>query len=110
MIKVVFGNPIIFIEGKTTKMKMCAQLKFNGAVGYTKIFKSTIKLKDNDKYDLQKAKTILQTLCEAKAYVWARDKATKMRNEERKILNDLDNFIEKSSHIIHHYIEFLKPL
>lgn len=110
MIKVVFDNPVIVIKGKTTEMKMYATLRFNGAVGYIKMFKSTIKLKDGDKYDLQKAKTILQTLCEAKAYIWAKQKAIKMRDDERKILNDLDAFIEKSNHIIHHDIEYLKPL
>lgn len=110
MTKLVFSNPIMELCGKTTKMSICATLCYNKIPFKAKTFKSSITLKEGDTYNLQVAKNILQTLCESKAYIWAKTIAKKVIPDEQKVVNDFIYFRDKCDKVIHHNIDYLKNI
>lgn len=107
MTKLVFSIPIMELCGKTTKMSICATLCYNNIAFKAKTFKSSITLKEGDTYNLQVAKNILQTLCENKAYIWAKEIAKKVIPDEQKIVNDFIDFRNKCDEIIKHNVDYL---
>lgn len=110
MIKVKFTNPIIRLKGKTTIMSMTCKILIDTSIYKEKIFISKITLKDGDKYDLNKARTILQTTIEQKGYKWAYDIINKKRKIFYEDYSECDDFCTKATHIINHDKEYLETL
>ena len=110
MIKVKFTNPIIRLKGKTTIMSMTCKLCIDKCVYKEKIFISKVTLKDNDKYDLNKARMILQTIIEKRSYEWAYDIINKKRKIFYEDYSECDNFCIKATHTIAHDGEYLTNL
>jgi hypothetical protein len=110
MIKVKFINPIIRLKGKTTIMSITCKLCIDKCVHKEKIFISKVTLKDDDKYDLNKARTILQTIIERKGYEWAYDIINKQRKVFYENYSECDDFCTKATHIIDHDEKYLETL
>lgn len=110
MIKVKFSNPTIVLNGKETIMTITALLRWDKLICYTKRFTHKITLKNGDKYDLNKAKNILQTYIEQRAYLWAKKVIDKQIEKEQIIINDLKSFSEKAIHIIEHDSDYLNNI
>lgn len=108
--KLKFGNPVITLDGVITTMVMHAILSYDNKYIKSKVFRHKITLRKEDKYDLNKAKNILQTIIEQKAYIWAKKFIDKEMDKERAILNEMKMFFTKAKHIIIHDNEYLKQL
>lgn len=110
MIKVTFTLPVIRLNGKTTTMTMRCQI-FSDKIFYKeKRFTNKVTLKDDDKYDLNKARTILQTTIEQKGYKWAYDIIDKLRKTFYENYSKCDDFCIKATHIIDHDEKYLETL
>lgn len=110
MIKVKFTLPVIKLNGKTTTMTMICQIFIDKSFYKEKRFTNKITLKDDDKYDLNKARTILQTTIEQKSYKWAYDIIDKLRKTFYENYSECDDFCTKATHIIDHDKEYLETL
>lgn len=108
--KLKFSNPFIILEGTKTSMKIVANLNYNDITVRAKQFDKTITLHQKDKYDLNKAKNILQASIEQKAYLWAKKFIDKEIEKEQNILNALKAFSEKATHIIEHDNGYINKL
>ena len=108
--KLKFSNPIIILEGNKTSMSIRALLKPNKRSIVSKEFNKTITLHQKDKYDLNKAKNILQASLEQKAYLWAKKHIDKEIEKEQNILNSMKSFSEKAAHIIEHDNDYINKL
>lgn len=107
--KLHFGNPVIILEGNKTSMSIRATLY--GKIAFAcKEFDKSIILHKKDKYDLNKAKNILQACLEQKAYLWAKKIIDKEIEHEQKILNNMTTFSEKATHIIEHDGNYINQL
>lgn len=108
--KLHFSNPVIILEDNKTSMNIIATLKYGKrAFTYKKFYKS-IKLHKKDKYDLNKAKNILQASLEQKAYLWAKKIIDKEIEKEQNILNNMLEFSKKATHIIEHDGNYINKL
>lgn len=105
-----FGNPVIILEGNKTSMSIRAGLKYGKKVFISKEFDKSIILHEKDKYDLNKAKNILQASLEQKAYLWAKKTIDKQIERETGYLNDMNAFSEKATHIIEHDAIYINKL
>lgn len=111
MIKLRFSNPIVYLNGKETIMTMLCSIVYNNkTVLHCKKFNSKITLKNNDKYDLNKARLILQTTIEKEAYKWAYNKVSMIEKSMYKKYTDADSFCRKATHVIEHDKEYLEAL
>lgn len=110
MIKVKFTNPIIRLKGKTTIMSMTCKILINTSIYKEKIFISKITLKDDDKYDLNKARIILQTTIEKRGYKWADNIINKLRKIYFDKYSEYESFCIKATHIIDHDEKYLETL
>ena len=108
--KLKFSNPVIILEGTKTSMTIIATLNYGKATIKSKKFDKTITLHQKDKYDLNKAKNILQASLEQKAYLWAKKYIDKEIEKEQNILNTLKAFSEKATHIIEHDNGYINKL
>lgn len=108
--KLYFGNPIITLENTKTSMSIRAIIKYGKWSFYCKDFYKSITLNKKDKYDLNKAKNILQTSLEQKAYIWAKKIIDKVIVNEQNYLNSLKAFSEKATHIIEHDADYINKL
>lgn len=108
--KLHFGNPIIIIEGIKTSISIRATLKYGKTAFACKEFDKSITLHKKDKYDLNKAKNILQASLEQEAYLWAKKIIDKEIKNEQKILNSMTTFSEKATHIIEHDADYINKL
>jgi len=108
--KLNFNNPVIFLEGNKTSMSIRATLKYGENDFYYKDFNKSIILHKKDKYDLNKAKNILQALLEQKAYLWAKKMIDKEIEKEKHTLNSMLEFSEKATHIIEHDATYINKL
>lgn len=108
--KLKFSNPLILLEGNKTSMQIVASLEYNKKSINSKTFAKSITLHEKDKYDLNKAKNILQTSIEQLAYLWAKKIIDKEVEVEKEILNDLNGFSEKATHIIEHDGSYINTL
>jgi len=110
MIKLKFSNPIIKINGKETIMIIGCQLCIGNFLLNSKKFTHKITLKENDVYDLNKAKDILQAIIEQKAYIWAKKFIDKQIISFEKIIKIRKSFSEKADHIIKHDETYINQL
>lgn len=110
MIKLKFSNPVIRINGKKTIMSIICQLCIANIPIISKKLTHKVTLKDNDKYDLNKARLILQTTIEKEAYKWAYNKVSIIERDMYKKYTDADSFCKKAKHIIEHDKEYLEAL
>lgn len=110
MIKIKFTNPIIRLNGKTTIMSMTCKLCIDKCVYKEKIFISKITLKDDDKYDLNKARMILQTIIEKRSYKWAYDIINKKKKIFYNDFSECDDFCIKAKYVIDHDKEHIENL
>ena len=110
MIKIKFTLPIIKLNGKTTTMAMTCQILSGTSIYKEKRFINKVTLKDGDKYDLNKARTILQTIIERKGYEWAYDIINKQRKVFYENYSECDDFCTKATHIIDHDEKYLETL
>lgn len=110
MIKIKFTLPIIELNGKTTTMSMRCRILIGTSIYKEKVFTNKITLKDGDKYDLNKARTILQTIIERKGYEWAYDIINKQRKIFYENYSECDDFCTKATHIIDHDEKYLETL
>ena len=108
--KLIFGKPIIILEGTKTSMSIRATLEYNKKAFHCKEFDKSITLHKKDKYDLNKAKNILQASLEQKAYLWAKKIIDKAIIDEQNYLNNLNAFSEKATHIIEHDADYINKL
>lgn len=109
--KLHFGTPIIILEGNKTSMSIRATLKYGKKTSFVcKEFDKSITLHKNDKYDLNKAKNILQVSLEQKAYLWAKKIIDREIKNEQKVLNNMTTFSEKADHIIKHDADYINQL
>lgn len=108
--KLHFSNPIITLESTKTSMSIRATIKYGKWPFYCKDFYKSITLHKKDKYDLNKAKNILQASLEQKAYIWAKKIIDKAITSEQNYLNSLKTFSEKAVHIIEHDADYINKL
>lgn len=108
--KLKFSNPIIILEGNKTSMNIKALLNYDKISIIAKEFDKTITLHQKDKYNLNKAKNILQASLEQKAYLWAKKYIDKEIEKEQNILNNMKSFSEKAAHIIEHDSNYINKL
>ena len=108
--KLYFGNPNIILEGNKTSMSIRATLEYNKKAFHCKEFDKSITLHKKDKYDLNKAKNILQASLEQEAYLWAKKIIDKEIIKEQNILNSMTSFSEKATHIIEHDADYINKL
>ena len=108
--KLHFSNPIITLENTKTSMSIRATIKYGKGDFYCKDFYKSITLHKKDKYDLNKAKNILQASLEQKAYLWAKNIINKAIINEQNYLNSLKAFSEKATHIIEHDGDYINKL
>lgn len=109
-LKLKFNAPVIILEDNKTSMSIRATLIYNKEAIKLKEFDKTITLHKEDKYDLNKAKNILQTSLEQEAYIWAKkciDDAIKNLENRLKSLNE---FSEKATRIIEHDGDYINKL
>jgi len=110
MIKLKFSNPIIKLKDKETIMRIKCQLCIENIIIKDKIFTHKITLKENDVYDLNKAKDILQAIIEQKAYIWAKKDVDKQILTFKRILKVRESFSEKATRIIEHDGDYINKL
>ena len=108
--KLHFDNPIIILEGNKTSMSIRATLKYSKTAFACKEFDKSITLHKTDKYDLNKAKNILQASLEQKAYIWAKKIIDREIEKEKCILDTMFTFSEKANHIIKHDTDYINKL
>lgn len=108
--KLQFGNPVIVLEGNKTSMTITVRFRYNKIAFTGKKFKKSITLHKKDKYDLNKAKNILQASLEQKAYLWAKKIIDKEIEKEKHILDNLLAFSNKATHIIEHDANYINKL
>lgn len=108
--KLHFGSPVIILEGNKTSMSIRATLKYNKTAFACKEFDKSVTLHKNDKYDLNKAKNILQASLEQKAYIWAKKIIDREIKNEQKVLNSMTTFSEKATRIIEHDGDYINKL
>lgn len=108
--KLEFSNPIIILEGNKTSMKIKVIFKYNKKTFHCKEFNKSITLHKNDKYDLNKAKNILQVCLEQQAYLWAKKIIDKEIEKEQNFLNSMKTFSEKATYIIEHDADYINKL
>lgn len=108
--KLHFGNPVIILEGNKTSMSIRATLKYGKKAFTCKEFDKSITLHNKDKYDLNKAKNILQACLEQKAYLWAKKIIDKEITNAQNSLNTMNAFSEKATHIIEHDADYINKL
>lgn len=109
-LKLHFTNPVIILEGNKTLMSIKAILTYNKKAFNCKKFDKSITLHKNDKYDLNKAKNILQASLEQKAYLWAKKIIDKEIEKEKITLNIMNTFSEKATRIIEHDGDYINKL
>ncbi len=110
MIKLKFLNPIIKTNDKKTIMSIKCYLCFENIPLSYKKFIHKVTLKENDVYDLNKAKNILQAIIEQKAYIWAKKHIDKQILQFEEILKVRKSFSEKADHIIKHDETYINQL
>lgn len=110
MIKIKFTLPLIELNGKTTTMSMRCRILIGKSFYKEKRFTNKVTLKDGDKYDLNKARTILQTIIERKGYKWAYDIINRQRKVFYENYSECDDFCTKATHIIDHDEKYLETL
>lgn len=108
--KLKFSTPIIILEGNKTSMSIRATINYGIAAFHCKEFDKSITLHKNDKYDLNKARAILQASLEQKAYLWAKKIIDKEIEKEQGFLKDMNSFSEKATHIIEHDSNYINNL
>lgn len=108
--KLKFSNPTIILEGKKTTMDIGVYILFGKMIFTYKVFKKSITCKKQDKYDLNKAKNILQAYIEQRAYLWAKKIIDKEIEKEQLLTNELKSFSEKATHIIEHDADYINRL
>ncbi len=110
MIKLKFSNPAIKLNGKETIMVIRCQLCIANIPLCYKKFTHKVTLKENDIYDSNKAKDILQAIIEQKAYIWAKKYIDNQILEFEEILKVRKSFSEKADHIIKHDADYINNL
>lgn len=110
MIKLKFSNPTITINGKETIMTITCRLCIANISFAGKIFTHKITLKNNDVYDLNKAKNILQAIIEQKAYIWAKKYIDNQILKFEEIIEVRKAFSEKATRIIEHDNNYINKL
>lgn len=108
--KLHFGNPVIILESNKTSMSIRATLKYGKTGFHCKEFNKSITLHKKDKYDLNKAKNILQASLEQKAYLWAKKIIDREIEKETYILDSMFAFSKKATHIIEHDANYINKL
>lgn len=110
MMKLKFLNPTTKINGKKTVMSIRCQVCIENIPLSYKKFTHKITLKENDVYDLNKAKKILQAIIEQKAYIWAKKYVDKQILTFEELLKTRKSFSEKADHIIKHDETYINQL
>jgi len=108
--KLKFNASVIILEGNKTSMSIRATLIYNKKAIKSKEFDKSITLHGKDKYDLNKAKNILQASLEQKAYLWAKKIIDKEIEKEELIIINMKTFSEKATHIIEHDNNYINKL
>lgn len=108
--KLHFGNPLIILKGNKTYMRIKAILKYGKTEFHCKMFEKSITLHKQDKYDLNKAKNILQASLEQKAYLWAKKIIDREIEKEKCVLDTMLTFSNKATHIIEHDGNYINKL
>lgn len=109
-LKLKFNAPVIILEGNKTSMSIRATLIYNKEAIKSKEFDKSITLHGKDKYDLNKAKNILQANLEQKAYLWAKKLIDKEIEKQEFTINNLKTFSEKATYIIEHDNSYINKL
>ncbi len=109
-IKLKFSEPVLFFKGIKTIMVITANIMCGNAILNCKRFSKAITLYKEDKYDLNKAKNILQASLEQKAYLWAKKFIDKEIEKRKFTINNLKTFSEKATYIIEHDNDYINKL